>query len=174
MVEYKAVNDEKGIPLSDKANISYDDTVALTVDLVNTMTDAALGDRDVDLRVISDLVDAKEKTVKIAFDYYVDGVLAGSWNDFSNSREPIKHAVEVVVTDSKIVSYRQMMSYFRVSDEQSENVSAIDALDILFADSDFKNYEILSDLFPCYMVDANGKGEITWCAVLDGTFEIIK
>ena len=174
LVEYKAVNDDKGLPLSDKANLTYDDTVALVVDMVNTMTRAAFGDRETDIRVTSDLIDKKEKTVKITFDYYINGVMASSFNDFLPSREPVKRAVEIIVTNSKVVSYRQMMSYFRVDDAESENVSAIDALDVLFADKSFEKYAHLTDLFPCYVLDKEGTGTITWGAVMDGTFEIIR
>ncbi len=174
LVEYKAVNEDKGIPLSDKSNLTYDDTVALAVDMVNTMTKAVFDDRETDIRVTSDLVDEKEKTVKITFDYYINGVLASSWNDFSPSRDRIERAVEIIITNSKIVSYRQMMSYFRVEDDVSTNVSAIDALDVLFEDSDFEKYAHLTDLFPCYVLDEDGKGKITWGAVMDGIYEIIR
>lgn len=174
LVEYKAVNDDKGIALSNKSNLTYDDTVALAVDMVNTMTKAVFNDRETDIRVTSDLIDEKEKVVKITFDYYINGALASSFNDFSLSREPIERAVEIIITNSKVVSYRQMMSYFIVEDFKTPNVSAIDALDVLFADKEFENYAHLTDLFPCYVLDEDGKGKITWGAVIDGIFKIIR
>ena len=174
LVEYKAINDDKGIALSDKTGISYDDTVALAVGMVNNMTKSALGDRETDIRVTSDLVDEKQKTIKLTFDYYINGVMASSFNDFLPSRDKVEHAVEMIIIGSKVVSYRQMMSYFKVDESESKNVSSIDALDVLFADKDFDKYTNLTDLFPCYVLDEEGKGKITWGAVMDGIFKIIR
>lgn len=173
-VEYKAVNDDKGIALSDNANLTYDDTIALAVGMVNNMTKSAFGDRETDIRVTSDLTDEKQKTIKLTFDYYVNGVMASSFNDFVPSRDKVEHAVEVVIIGSKVVSYRQMMSYFKVDDIESKNVSSIDALDVLFADKEFDKYKNLTDLFPCYVLGEDGKGKITWGAVMDGMFKIIR
>ncbi len=171
LVEYKAVDLEKGIPLdSSAAGTSYDSILAC-VDFVNTLWNSVYPGQRLNVNISSDVVDIRNKDFTLTMDYYADGTVVSMELPQTNSHEALEHAVEIQVADNRIVSYRQVMTFFEPTEETINIGSAIDALDILFADSQL-NGNSISDLYLTYVMSGSTLWRPTWAAKVDG--EIVK
>lgn len=171
LVEYKAVDLEKGIPLDDAASGTSYDSILACVDFVNSLWNSVYPGQKLNVNISSNVVDIRDKDFTLAMDYYADGTVVSVELPQTNSHETLEHAVEIQISNNRIVSYRQLMTFFEPTEETIKIGSAIDALDVLFADSQL-NGNSISDLYLTYVMSGSTLWRPTWAAKVDG--EIVK
>ncbi len=165
LIEYKALDNTKGIPLSThSASTLYDKFIAC-IEFVNNLWDATLPGEPLNINLTSDIVSVNDgNSFKITMDYYVNGkMVVCSDNGY--------HGVEIVVENGNIVEYRQYFKKFYQSENHVVCSSSIDAIDALFDDETIENGSI-SQLNIIY----NKSGDFwypVWAAKLNGNNVII-
>ncbi len=161
LVEYKAVDDTKGIDLG-SGNDFYQGLLGC-VDFVNRIWGEVLPSRALNINISSDVIDTKTNAFRLTMDYFADGAEISIGLPQSTSHQAMTHAVEIEVVGGKIVSYRQVLAYFEPGDMATDSVSAIDALDKLMAAGNAEG-QIIRDLYPVYISDGSAYRTSAWAA----------
>ncbi len=164
LLEYKSIDPEKGIPLTNSsASTVYDNFIAC-IEFVNNLWDSTLPNEPLNINLTSNIVtQSGANSFKITMDYYINGyqiMLDG------------KSGVEITVTNGKITEYKQLFNKFENTEKRETVASSIDAIDAIFADASIQSGTI-SELSIVY----SGKdGTLTpvWAAKLDDKNMIIK
>lgn len=163
LIEYKAVDAEKGISLNGATSGASYGSILSCVDFVNTLWNSAVPGQRLNVNISSDVVDVRSRDFTLTMDYYAEGTPVSMEMQASNSHEAVHHAVEIQVSDDRMVSYRQVMTYFESTEETVRMGSAIDALDILFADNQ-RQGETISDLYLTYVLNGSTLWQPIWAA----------
>lgn len=163
LIEYKAVNPEKGISLNGATSGASYGSILACVDFVNTLWNRALPGQRLNLNISSDVVDVRSRDFTLTMDYYAEGTAVCMEIPMNNAHEAMHHAVEIQVMDNRMVSYRQVMTYFEPTEETVRMGSAIDALDSLFADNQWQG-ETISDLYLTYILNGSSLWQPMWAA----------
>jgi hypothetical protein len=168
LIEFKAVDASKGIPLN---GTDFHGNLLACVDFVNLMWAEVFPSVPLNINISSDVVDTKSKGFTLTMDYFADGTQIVIDVPQSNTQPSTKHGVEIEVVDGKIVSYKQMLSFFESAGKSVNAVSAIDALDTLFAGQTGSS-KVIKDLYPVYILSDAPLRKSAW-AVRTETDEII-
>ena len=163
LIEYKAVHPEKGISLNGATSGASYGSILACVDFVNTLWNRALPGQRLNLNISSDVVDMRSRDFMLTMDYYAEGIAVGMEMPKSNAHEAMHHAVEIQVSDDRMISYRQVMTYFEPTEETVRMGSAIDALDSLFADAQWQG-QTISDLYVTYVLNGSSLWQPVWAA----------
>lgn len=148
LIEFKSVDASKGIPL--EATDFYGSLLAC-VDFVNLMWNDVFPSVPLNINISSDVIDTKSKGFTLTMDYFADGTQIVIDLPQTSSHAPANHGVEIEVYDGKIVSYKQVLSFFESAEKSVNAVSAIDALDSLFAGQSGTG-KVIKDLYPVYIL----------------------
>ncbi len=138
-LEYKALDSTKGIRLSDNGQNTYDSFIS-GVEFVNKLLTQAVPDGNFDINLSSYYSSQKDNLVKLTFDYYIDGKEI-KYNNNHNS-------VTIEIVNGNLTYYSQLFKTYVVSDNQVLCPDAIQALDMLMADSNYKG--TVTDLYIGY------------------------
>ena len=153
LLEYKALDNSKGIDLTNNNSASQHDIFIACIEFVNNLWDNTFPGRDLNINLTSD-ISAKGKSFYVTMDYYVEGYQTISHIDSNNIHNELKHGIEITVTDGKIVEYRQLFNTFNITNEGFGNGSSINALDRMFADNIIESGTI-SELSTAYEKNGN-------------------
>lgn len=131
-LQYKAFDDTKGIKLTDSENDTYSSFIA-GVEFINGLITASSANINYDINLSSYADNAKNNTISLALDYYIDGneIIYNAKDDKQN----INHAITLQIKNGRLIEYTQMYSKMRISDETVTCVNAIEALDVLLSDN---------------------------------------
>lgn len=172
LLEYKALDNTKGISLTNSSNSSQDDIFIACIEFVNNLWDNAFSNEELNINLTSD-IHSSGKNFFITLDYYVDGYQAISNIEANNIHGELKHSIEITISDGKIVEYRHLLNKFRTTSEYFENGSAINAIDHMFTLSSMENSTI-TELNIAY-AKTDDKWYPTWSAkTADGERIIIR
>lgn len=153
-LEYRSLDDTKGITLSENTNATFYDTFIDCIEFVNNVWDTALGDVNMDIN-LSSVSSESQNSFKLTIDYYANGMEVISRLPKTDSRDKLNHAIEIVVKNAKIVSYRQIVKGYEIASHTPDiAMSAIEALDILMANDSIKS-DTISDLYLAYNQEEN-------------------
>ena len=133
LLEYKALDNSKGISLTNTVNSTQHDVFIACIEFVNTVWNNAFPDEELNINLTSD-IRSDGKSFFITMDYYVDGYQTISRITDNRIHSDLNHSIEITVVDGKITEYRQLFNKFSSTDEYFENGSAINAIDRMFAD----------------------------------------
>ena len=147
-LEYRSLDDTKGIPLGTSANSTFYDIFIDCIEFVNNVWDTACSDLNMDINLSSLNID-DQSSFKLTIDYYADGMEVVSRLPKTASHDKLNHAIEITVKNSKIVSYRQIVSGYSLNSDITECGSVIEALDILMANDSIKS-DTITDLYLAY------------------------
>lgn len=147
-LEYRSIDDTKGISLGTSDNSTFYDTFIDCIEFVNNVWDTACSELNMDINLSSVSVD-NQNSFKLTIDYYADGMEVVSRLAKTNSHDKLNHAIEITVKNSKIVSYKQIVSGYTLNSDITECGSAIEALDILMANDSIKS-DTITDLYLAY------------------------
>ena len=125
ILEYKALDATRGIKLTTNALNTYDSFIN-GVEFVNRLLTRSVPDGNFDINLSSYNNNSKNNTVKLTFDYYIDG------KEFKY--ETNKNAITLEIVDGNLVYYSQLFKTFTVTGNEVMCPDAIAALDILMAD----------------------------------------
>ncbi|MBQ8525896.1 MAG: hypothetical protein IJ460_04175 [Clostridia bacterium] len=170
LLEYKALDNTKGITLTNSASTSQHDIFIACIEFVNTLWDNAFPNEELNINLTSD-IRANGKNFYITMDYYVDGYQAISNISANKVHSKLSHSIEITVAEGKIVEYRQLFNSFRTTNDYFGNGSAINAIDRMFADNRMENSTI-TELTIAYSKNGN-KWYPTWSAKTTGGERII-
>lgn len=165
LIEYRALDPEKGLPLSAASSGASYGSMLSCVDFVNTLWNSALPGIRLNLNISSDVVEMRSRDFTLTMDYYAEGSRVNMAIPQTNAHEAVSHAVEIQVTDDRIVSYRQVMTYFEPTEETVRVGSAITALDHLIADNQLEGGTI-SDLYLTYVPSGSTLWQPVWAATV--------
>ncbi len=157
-VDFGTVKDDKGIEIESDTTNGYE-VLNSAIDFVEKVWQS-VSDRP--LNVLVSGVDETEVGTKITFDYYCEGKeVAISYN--KAGREPLYHAIEIIVEEGKITSYRQYFRCYDAGDTKTEQESFITALDYYVALFGEEEGTVITDMYPGYY-DGGGNGvkKTTW------------
>ena len=172
LLEYKALDNSKGISLSNSKNPTQHDIFIACIEFVNNLWDNAFPNEELNINLTSD-IHSNGKSFYITMDYYVNGYQTISSIQSNNIHNELKHSIEMTVADGKIVEYRQLFNKFRTTSNYYENGSAINAIDRMFTLSSMENSTI-TELSIVYAKNGE-KWYPTWSAkTSDGNRIIIR
>ncbi len=141
LLEYKSLNTTQGVSLLGETTY---ECINSCISFVNTINQSLGLPEGMYYEISSDIKDIKSKSFTLNFDYYInDRMIIPSENT---------HSISVEVKSGKIVSYSQICKAFYSLSELDGCPSAIEAIDMLESQSDFKA-EKISDLFTAYSYD---------------------
>ncbi len=171
LVEYKAVDASKGIDLG-SGNDFYEGLLGC-VDFVNRMWGEVLPSEALNINISSDVIDTKTNSFRLTMDYFADGAQVGIDLPQSTSHQSMNHGVEIEVVGGKIISYRQVLAYFKSVNMATNGTSAIEALDKLMAGANMEG-QVIRNLYPIYIADGTSYRKSAWAArTADGRTVII-
>ena len=172
LLEYKALDNTKGISLAASSNATQHDIFIACVEFVNNLWDNAFPDEELNINLTSDVY-SNGKNFYITMDYYVDGYQAISNIPANKTHNKLDHSIEITVEDGKIIEYKQLFNKFRMTNDYFENGSAINAIDRMFTDNRMENSTI-TELNIAYSKNGD-KWYPTWYAkTTDGERVIIR
>lgn len=152
LLEYRALDDTKGISLSSSEignNDDFYDDFINCIEFVNTVWDTSLSAHNMNINLSSLTNDKSDNSFKITIDYYTDGMEVISKLPKTDSHEQINHAIEITVKNSSVVSYRQIVNGYNLNDDKVEQMNVIEALDILMSTDNIKS-DTITDLYLAY------------------------
>ena len=155
LLEYRALDDTKGIALDSSSNTSagfYDNFIDC-IEFVNNVWDTALASHNMDINLSSVSSNDSDGSFRLTIDYYADGMEVISRLKKTDTHEKINHAIEITVKNSRIVSYRQIVNGYNSNNDGIEHMSVIEALDILMASDSIKS-DTITDVYLAYAGDA--------------------
>lgn len=156
LLEYRALDDTKGIALESATNPSAEfyDRFIDCIEFVNNVWDTALTSHNMDINISSISKNDSDGSFSLTIDYYADGMEVVSRLSKTDTHEKINHALEITVKNSRIVSYRQIVNGYTMNNDEVEHMSVIDALDILMAADSIKS-DTITDVYLAYAADGN-------------------
>ncbi len=174
LLEYKAIDDTKGIALTDSNSSTPYDYFAACVEFANSLWDNVLPGEPFDVNLTSDMfIDGKARSFTVNMDYYVGGYMVMCDLDGGALYSSLAHGIEITIKDGKIVEYRQLFNKFSKTNQSFNNGSAIDAIDRMFSDNSIGSCTI-ADLNPAY-INTNETWLPTWIAkTTDGKIVTIR
>lgn len=160
LLEYRALDDSKGIALESASNPSAEfyDRFIDCIEFVNNVWDTALASHNMDINISSISKNDSDGSFSLTIDYYADGMEVVSRLQKTDTHEKINHAIEITVKNSRIVSYRQIVNGYTMNNDEIEHMSVIEALDILMAADTIKS-DTITDVYLAY----TGNGNKTVC-----------
>lgn len=161
LVEYKAIDDTKGIDLG-SGNDFYQGLLGC-VDFVNLMWGEVFPSEPLNINISSDVIDTKSNSFRLTMDYFADGAQINTDLPQTTSHNVMNHAVEIQVVGGKIVSYRQVLAFYSPADEFTDGMSTIEALDKLMAGGNMQG-QVIRDLYPVHISDGTSYRKPAWAA----------
>lgn len=168
-IEYSAVNDDKGVFLTESGTSEYE----LLNSAIDFAEDVWQSVSEEPLNVLVSGVEKNGAETKFVFDYYYLGrEVAVSTS--AVGREPLYHAIEMTASEGRITSYRQYLRLYEgasLGREQESFVTALDYFVALFSEhGDVK----ITDLYPGYYDNgASTLLETTWLSKVNYSEERI-
>lgn len=151
LLEYKSIDDSKGINLTDSATSTPYDYFAACIEFANNLWDNAVPGEDFNVNLTSDIfIDGKSRNFTVDMDYYVGGYMVMCNLDANELYPQLNHGIKITVKDGKIVEYRQLFNKFSNTNQSFNNGSAIDAIDRMFSDNSIGSCTI-ANLDPAYI-----------------------
>ncbi len=147
-LEYKALDDTKGIQLGDSSSTSYD-IFTECIEFINKVWDTACGECNMDINISSFTPDSDKGSFRLTLDYYADGMRVVSNLAKTDTHDKMGSAIEITVKNSRIVSYKQIVYGFVSNGDSISCESVIDALDVLTASESIKS-DTITDLYLAY------------------------
>lgn len=147
-LEYRSIDDTKGINLGTGVNSTFYDSFIDCIEFVNNIWDTACSELNMDINLSSVNVEGNN-SFKLTIDYYANGMEVVSRLAKTESHDKMNHAIEITVKNSKIVSYKQIVRGYSINSDMAECGSAIEALDILMANDTIKS-DTIEDLYLAY------------------------
>ena len=174
LLEYKAIDDTKGIALTDSNSSTPYDYFVACVEFANNLWDNVLPGEAFDVNLTSDMfIDGKARSFTVNMDYYVGGHMVMCNLDAGELYSSLGHGIEITVKDGKIIEYRQLFNKFSKTNQNFNNGSAIDAIDRMFSDNSIGGCTIAA-LNPAY-INKNKTWLPTWIAkTTDGKIVTIR
>lgn len=165
LIEYKALDSTKGIPLSNYSGATLYDNFIACIEFVNNLWDKTLPGEPLNINLTSDIIGINDgNSFKITMDYYVNGkMIVCSDSGY--------HGIEIIVENGNIVEYRQYFNEFYGTTDYVTTSSSIDAIDKLYDDETIENGSI-SQLNIIYNKTDNNWYPV-WAAKLNGKNIII-
>jgi len=177
MIEYTAISSDGGISVSDTPGGSLYTSLNSAIDFVEDVWEGAIPNESINVCVSGDLSGAQidNNTYRFTFDYYVAGNPVQTELSAKGGREEMKHAVEVVISNGSILSYRHFVRRFR-EEGTAHLLPMIDALNnILSQDMETENPGRITDMFLSYVEDGSGKELLPeWCVTFENTDEVLR
>ena len=127
LLEYKSLDPDKGIPLTNSSVSSLYDNFIACIEFVNNLWDSTLPNEPLNINLTSNIVtQTGSRSFKVTMDYYINGyqIMLGSGN-----------GIEITVNNGKITEYKQLFNRFETTERRKTIPSSIDAIDAIFADS---------------------------------------
>ncbi len=155
LVEYRAITNDRGVQLDAAGSDSFNKIFTAALNFVADMWNDALPEYEINLGLSSDIVNTRTDRFTLRMNYYSDGTLI--WDSAAASA----YGVEMEIVDAKIVSYRQLFRLYEKDGQTIENMSTIEALDIVRGENLFENTDSIREVYPAYAFD-NGECYATW------------
>ena len=176
MIEYQALSSDSGIPVDGEPGGLYT-SLNQTIDFVETVWEGALPNQSINVCVSGDLSHAQidSNTYRFTFDYYVAGNPVKTEIAAKDGREAMNDAVEVVISNGRITSYRHFIRQFR-QEGTADLIPMIDALNyILSQNAADEPSNIITDIFLSYVEDGTGKELLPeWCVTFQDSDQVIR
>lgn len=161
LLEFRSLDGTKGISIGNSAD--FYETFIDSIEFVNNVWDTACSDTNMNINLSSIKYGDEAGTFTLAIDYYADGMEVVTSLDATEAHGKINHAIEMEISGSKLVSYKQIVKGY-VSNRDSVTCSnVIDALDVLMAKGSIKS-DTITDLYPAYSLSEGGKYYPYWVA----------
>ena len=177
MIEYQALSPDRGIRVQDTPGGTLYSALNSTIDFVEAVWAGAIPGEAINVCVSGDLSGAQidSSTYRFTFDYYVAGNPVQTELSAKGSRDEMKHAVEVVISNGSIISYRHFVRRFR-EEGTAHLLPMIDALNnILSQETDADNPGRITDMFLSYVEDGSGKELLPeWCVTFENTDTVLR
>ena len=155
LLEYKAIDNTKGISLTNKNSSTLYDNFIACIEFVNNLWDNAMPGKSFNVNLASDILfDSKGQSFNITMDYYINGHPVICTLDKTSAYDQLSHGIEIKVSNGKIVEYRQLFNEFSLTSQYVKNGSAIDAIDAMFLNENLKS-ETISALNIAYINNKN-------------------
>lgn len=127
LFEYSATSDERGIFLNDKTD-AYS-VLNSSIDFAENVW-KCVSDRPFNVLVTSDLSDYDSSNpYTFRFDYYLNGRPVEIRLEGKNGHKEMNCAIEMTVCDGRLISYRQYLRSYDVTERDAVSVTFVDALD---------------------------------------------
>ncbi len=172
LLEFKALNDTKGIPIG--SSTQFYSTFIDCIEFINNIWDTACYEMNMNINLSSAKITSSDNSFILTIDYYADGMEVVSTLNETASHSKINHAIEVEVKNSKVISYKQIVKGYSANNDEVLCSSVIEALDVLMANESIKS-DTITDLYLAYYPDETGRCTPCWVAkTADNEIRIIK
>lgn len=161
LIEYKAISPDKGIELSSSENMNFKKTFTSTLNFVTDLWNSVIPESEINLGISSDIINDGSKVFRLEMNCYHDGVIIRDDIEKTPLHDEMNNAVEIVVKNGRIISYRQRFKTYIEDNDAIENGSTIDALDMLFNNELFNNGDSIRDIYPAYTFE-NNECKMSW------------
>lgn len=169
LVEYIAVDEEKGVPIlpNAEAEATLYDSLNGAVGFAARVWQSLVPDQPFEALISSDLVENADADYAFTLDYYYEGT------PIAMQTPHMRHGVEIRVKKGKIIEYRHLLRRFSGVGVATETPSMLQAIDGMYSLLDAKEEKIrIEDLFLSYIEDtAPGEKSPVWCARIAGQSE---
>jgi len=164
LLEFKAISEAKGIEIG--KSLEFYDTFIDCIEFVNNVWDTACSDENMNINLSGATAGSSDNSFTLTIDYYADGMEVVSLLEATDSHPALKHAIEIEVVNSRIVSYRQIIKGYRSNKDKHQCTGVIEALDTLMANESIKSDKI-TDMYIAYYPDGSGNCSPYWVAKTD-------
>ena len=164
LLEFKAISEAKGIEIG--KSLEFYDTFIDCIEFVNNVWDTACSDENMNINLSGATAGSSDNSFTLTIDYYADGMEVVSLLEATDSHPAMKHAIEIEVVNSRIVSYRQIIKGYPSNKDKHQCTGVIEALDTLMANESIKSDKI-TDMYIAYYPDGNGNCSPYWVAKTD-------
>ena len=161
LLEFKALNDSKGIEIGDSDE--FYDTFIDCIEFVNNVWDTACHEENMNINLSSVKMGSTGNSFVITIDYYAEGMEVATRIGSTDSHSQLNHAIEIEVANSRIISYRQAVRGYRSTGDTTECTGVIEALDTLMANESIKSDKI-TNLYRAYFSSNGGVCTPCWVA----------
>ncbi len=155
LVEYKAIAADKGVELSSSENMNFKKTFTSALNFTTDLWNSVMPESDMILGVSSDIINSGSKVFRLEMNSYYDGVIIRDDIEKTQLHDEMNNALELVIKNGRIISYRQIFKTYSEDKNVIENISTISALDVLFGDDKFNSNDTVKDIYPAYTFDSN-------------------
>lgn len=174
IIEYTALDTSKAYDLfeDDNTTRSLYETLNRAIEFSESVWNTVMPDTEFNALVTSDLVENNAAPGEYTFtlDYYFEGT------PITVDAPDMKNAVIIEVKNGRITSYRHLIRRFTQTGESVQNISMVDALDILYSTLSAQESEeatVVTELFLSYVEDSNqSQKTAVWCAKIQGSDEV--
>ena len=164
LLEFRSLDGTKGISIGD--SVDFYETFIDSIEFVNNVWDTACSDTNMNINLSSIRYGDGANSFTLAIDYYADGMEVVTTLGPTEAHGKINHAIEIEISGSKLVSYRQIVKGYVSNRDTVTCSNVIDALDVLMAKGSIKS-DTITDLYPAYSLSDNGRYYPYWVAKTD-------